>query len=60
MLVGEENVRELIEHLEIHYLANQEEHLHFALLSDCADAPAETLPSDEPLLALGARPASAS
>jgi len=52
MLVREENVRELIEHLEIHYLANQEEHLHFALLSDWADAPAETLPSDEPLLAL--------
>ncbi len=52
LLVSEKNVRELLEHLEICYLANQEEHLHFALLTDFTDAPQEDLPQDEELLAL--------
>jgi cyclic beta-1,2-glucan glucanotransferase len=50
LLTSAQNVRELIDHLEIHYLANQEENLHFALLTDFADAPAENMPEDEVLL----------
>ena len=33
--------------LEIAYLANQDEHLHFALLGDFADAPQQQMPNDE-------------
>jgi cyclic beta-1,2-glucan glucanotransferase len=50
MLTSAENVRELLDHLEIHYLANQEENLHFALLTDFADAPEEHMPNDEMLV----------
>jgi cyclic beta-1,2-glucan synthetase len=50
MLTSEQNVRELIDHLEIHYLANQEENIHFALLTDFADAPQEHMPDDETLI----------
>ncbi len=50
MLTSVENVRELLDHLEIHYLANQEENLHFALLTDFADAPEEHMPNDEELV----------
>ncbi len=37
--------------LEVHYLANLEDELRFALLSDWTDAPAESMPGDEDLLA---------
>ena len=47
---SETNVRELLERLEIHFLANQDENLHFGLLGDFADADAEEMPEDEPLL----------
>ena len=40
-------VETLIDKLEISYLANQDEHLHFALLGDFADAPSEHMPDDE-------------
>nr|MBA3650528.1 cyclic beta 1-2 glucan synthetase [Chthoniobacterales bacterium] len=40
----------LIEAIEIHHLANRDPHLHFALLTDCSDAPTERLPNDEELL----------
>ena len=33
------------------FLANRDAHLHFALLTDYLDAPAQTLPGDEALLA---------
>jgi cellobiose phosphorylase len=42
-------VDRLIETLEIHHLANRDRHLHFALLTDFRDAPAEVLPGDEML-----------
>jgi cyclic beta-1,2-glucan synthetase len=45
------DVQELIGHLEVHYLANQNGCLHYALLSDWLDAPQEALPTDGPLLA---------
>ena len=37
-------VEELVEALEVRFLANRDEHLHFALLSDFTDAASETLP----------------
>lgn len=40
----------LLEQLERHYLSNGIENLHFALLSDFADAPFETMPGDSRLL----------
>jgi cyclic beta-1,2-glucan synthetase len=45
-----ETVRELLEKLEVHYLANQDEHFSFALLGDYTDAPTEETPEDEALL----------
>jgi len=49
MLNNLEGIDRLIETLEIHHLANRDEHLHFALLTDFRDAPAEILPADEAL-----------
>jgi cyclic beta-1,2-glucan synthetase len=51
LLTRRHEVEELVSHLEIHYLANSEGNLHFALLSDWADAATETLPTDDELLA---------
>ena len=51
LLTRRHEVEELVSRLEIHYLANSEGNLHFALLSDWVDAPTETLPGDEELLA---------
>jgi cyclic beta-1,2-glucan synthetase len=50
LFTSEETVHELLEKLEVHYLANQDESLSFALLGDFADAPAEEMPNDEALL----------
>ncbi|MGF7230258.1 GH36-type glycosyl hydrolase domain-containing protein [Arachidicoccus sp.] len=50
MLSNESEVEELVEALEVRYLANPQAHLHFALLSDYKDAPVETMPSDRKLL----------
>ena len=55
MLHGAQNVEDLVEALEVRFLANQDEHLHFALLTDYADAQEESLPHDEPLLQLAAQ-----
>ena len=45
-----EGIDALIETLEIHYLANRDEHLHFALLTDLPDATQEVLSGDDLLL----------
>ena len=45
-----ETVNELLEKLEVHYLANQDEQLSFALLGDFADASLEEVPDDETIL----------
>jgi cyclic beta-1,2-glucan synthetase len=45
-----ETVHELLEKLEVHYLANQDERLLFALLGDFADASSEEMPDDVALL----------
>ncbi|MEQ8820484.1 MAG: glucoamylase family protein [Sumerlaeia bacterium] len=50
MLSSPEAAHRLIESLEIHYLTNRDEHLHFALLTDFPDAESETLPTDDALL----------
>ena len=39
-------VEELAERLEVHFLANQDENIYFALLGDFSDAPAATMPED--------------
>ena len=51
LLTSRADVEEQVERLEVHYLANPEGHLHYALLSDWADAPSERMPGDEDLLA---------
>ena len=52
MLTSAQNIEDLVEALEVRFLANRDEHLHFGLLTDFRDAPEETLPEDEPLLRL--------
>ena len=52
MLTSSRNVEELVEALEVRFLANRDPHLHFGLLTDFPDAHEESLPTDEPLLRL--------
>jgi cyclic beta-1,2-glucan synthetase len=51
LLTSERSIKEQIEHLEVHYLANPDGDLRFALLSDWVDAPTESLAGDDELLA---------
>jgi cyclic beta-1,2-glucan glucanotransferase len=51
LLTGSAQIAEQIARLGVHYLANDDGELRFALLSDWTDAPAEHAPDDEPLLA---------
>ena len=46
-----EEVHELVRRLEIHYLANPDPNLGFAILADYTDALQETTPADEVLVA---------
>jgi cellobiose phosphorylase len=55
MFASAADIEELVEALEVRYLANRDEHLHFALLTDFTDADSETLPGDEALLQLARR-----
>lgn len=50
ILSDEDEVRELLEKIEVQYLANQDPNVFFALLSDFADAPREHMPNDDQLL----------
>ncbi|HEY4230076.1 MAG TPA: glucoamylase family protein, partial [Thermoanaerobaculia bacterium] len=50
LLTDEAEIREAVQRLEVHYLANTDAQLRFALLSDWSDAPAESMPDDQPLL----------
>jgi cyclic beta-1,2-glucan synthetase len=47
---SEETVHGLLENMEVHYLANRDQSIYFALLGDFADAPEEDMPDDERLL----------
>ena len=50
LLTSVDDIERLIESVEIHHLSNRDEFLHFALLTDFRDAPAESMPGDEALL----------
>ena len=50
MLSSNEHIERLTEELEVRFLANQDENLHFGLLTDYMDSDSENLPEDEPLL----------
>ncbi|HSS22182.1 MAG TPA: glucoamylase family protein [Pyrinomonadaceae bacterium] len=47
---NEQQVRGLLERLEVHFLANQDEHIYFGLLGDFPDAQTEETPDDAFLL----------
>ncbi len=47
MLIRPTSAQALLERLEIHYLANPDPELRFALLTDFADAPSEHMPEDD-------------
>ena len=50
MLTNSEGIENLIEALEVRFLANRDDNLYFGLLTDFQDAAEETLPEDGPLL----------
>src|SRR5215217_7828828 len=52
IFMSESQVHELVERLEVHYLANQDSHIYFGLLGDFPDAETEETPTDSPLLAV--------
>jgi cyclic beta-1,2-glucan synthetase len=52
LLTSQQDIEQLVERLEVHYLANSEGDLRFALLTDWTDAATESLPGDEELLAI--------
>ncbi len=47
MLLRPESAAVLTDRLEVHYLSNPDSQIRFALLTDFADAPTETMPEDE-------------
>jgi cyclic beta-1,2-glucan synthetase len=51
LLTNRQSIDELVERLEVHYLANADDDLRFALLSDWRDAASESIPGDAELLA---------
>ena len=51
LLTSLKEIQEQVERLEVHYLSNPDGQLHFALLSDWADADSENMPEDDDLLA---------
>lgn len=55
MLVSPEAIDELVDALEVHYLANRDEQLYFALLTDFLDAAQALLPGDMALVAHAAQ-----
>ena len=50
MLNGAQGIESLIEALEVRFLANRTDNLHFGLLTDYQDAHEQTIPEDGPLL----------
>ena len=46
-----EEVDEMVDRLEIHYLANRSPHIHYAILGDFTDSRLERLPEDDRLAA---------
>src|SRR6185312_3206966 len=52
MLTDAEGIEALLEALEVRFLANRDDRLHFALLTDFRDASAQSLPEDASLARL--------
>jgi len=52
MLTSAQSIEELINDLEVRFLGNRDQHLHFALLTDLRDADQEMMPEDEGLVSL--------
>ncbi len=52
MLTSARSVEDLIEALEVRFLANRDAQLHFGLLTDFPDASEQALAADDPLLRL--------
>ena len=52
LLFNAQNIEHLVEALEVRFLANRDENVHFGLLTDFRDAAHEQLPEDEGLLQL--------
>ena len=52
MLTNPRSIEDLVEALEVRFLANRDENLYFGLLTDYTDASQENLPGDKPLLQL--------
>ncbi|EQD38744.1 beta 1-2 glucan, partial [mine drainage metagenome] len=50
LLTSVQDIEKLVEALEVRFLANRDDHLHFGLLTDYCDAPQEFLPEDSPLV----------
>ncbi len=50
LLTSANDIRELIAHLEVHYLSAREAQVFLALLSDWLDSDSETMPNDAELL----------
>lgn len=55
MLTSAGGIESLVEGLEVRFLANRDDCLHFGLLTDFRDASQETLPGDAALVDLAAR-----
>jgi cellobiose phosphorylase len=52
MLTSARNIEDLLESLEVRFLANRDDNLHFGLLTDFRDADEESVPEDGELLRL--------
>lgn len=52
LLTNQVVIQELLNNLEVQFLANQDNHLYFSLLGDLSDAPTETTDKDQALLEL--------
>jgi cellobiose phosphorylase len=50
LLTDHDELNKLIEGIEVRYLANKDEHIHYALLTDFADADKEVLSGDDELV----------
>ena len=54
LLTSRDAIAEQVERLEVHYLSNADDNLHFALLSDCVDAADEMCEGDDGLVLFAA------
>lgn len=50
LLPDQNKVKEMIEQLEVHYLANREKNFYFAIAGDFKDAPEKDLPQDQKII----------